>query len=158
MLPAHSCPVRFHRRLGLLAASLCLLSAAACESAALTLIGAYPGPNPDRTDIVAETVIVRTAREQAETGIEFFLFDRVRVLKTKPHDINRIVEVMSRDIQAEVSRLDLQVGDTILISTRYVADREAGELGEYVPDWPFDKYGEYPIGFHTLTAVERVSR
>ena len=135
-----------------------VLSTAACESAALTLLGAYDGPSPDRTDIVAETVIVRTARRQVETGIEFFLVDRVLLLEAKPHNINRIVEVMSRDIQMEVSELGLQVGDTIRISTRYVSNREVGGLGKQVPDWPYDKWDEYPIGFHTLTSVERVTR
>jgi hypothetical protein len=135
-----------------------VLWAGACESAALKLVGAYDGPLPDRIDIMAETVVVRTARQQAESGIEFFLVDRVQMFKSKPHNINRVVEVMSRDIQPAVRQLGLQVGDTIRISTRYVADREAGDLGRHVPDWPFDKYGEYPIGFHTLTEVERVRR
>ena len=150
--------MRVYRRAVAAALLASMVSIAGCESALLTLIGAYPGPGPDQTDIAAETVIVRTASEQAETGIEFFLVDRVHLLKTRPHDINRVVEVMSRDVQAEVSELGLQVGDTIRISTRYVSNREAGDLGKYVPNWPFDKYGEYPIGFHTLTAVERVSR
>ena len=83
--------------------------------------------------------------------------DRVRLLETRPHDSNRVVEIIPGDAQSEVSRLGLEVGDTITISTHYLSDREAGQLGEYVPDWPFDRYGEYPIGLHALTAVERVS-
>lgn len=62
------------------------------------------------------------------------------------------------EVEPQASKLGLQVGDTIRISTRYLSNREAGELGKYVPDWPSDDYGEYPIGFHTLTAVERATR
>lgn len=120
-------------------------------------LGVYTGTPPNRADIVAETVIVRIVSEQPGTGIQFFHVDRVRLLKTKPHDINRIVEVMSRDIQPVVKQLEVKVGDTLRISTRYLENREAGGLGKHVPDWPFDRYDEYTIGFHTLTAAERIS-
>jgi hypothetical protein len=133
------------------------LQAAGCESAVLTLLGAYDGPNPDQANISAERVIVRFASQPAESGAQHFYVDRLRLLETRPHDINRVVELVPGDVQSEVSRLGLEVGDTITISTRYLIDHEAGDLGKYVPDWPFDRYGEYPIGFHTLTAVERVN-
>lgn len=133
------------------------LSAAGCESAALTLLGVYDGPSPEQADISAERVIVRFASRPAAGGTQYFYVDRVRLLETRPHDINRVVEVIPGDAQSEVSGLALEVGDTIAISTRYLSDREAGELGKYVPDWPFDRYGEYPIGLHALTAVERVN-
>ena len=136
----------------------CALSIAGCESALLTLIGAYPGPNPDQADITAERVIVRFVSRPVEGGTQYYYVDRVRLLESEPHDINRVVEVIPGEVQPRVRELGLQVGDTIRISTRYVSNREAGDLGKYVPNWPFDKYGEYPIGFHTLTAVERVSR
>jgi hypothetical protein len=132
-----------------------LVTAAGCDFA-FGLLGVYTGPPPSKADIVAETVIVRTARKQAETGISFFHVDRVRLLNTSPHDINRVVEVTSRDVQPVVEQLGVQVGDTLRISTRYLANQEVGGLGEYVPDWPFDRYDEYTIGFHVLTAVERV--
>jgi hypothetical protein len=133
----------------------CALAAAGCELF-VSALGGYTGPPPNTTDIAAETVIVRTVSEQPRTGILFFYVDRLRLLKTRPHDINRVVEAMSVDIHPEVTRLGLAAGDTILISTRYVGAREAGALSPAVPDWPFDKYDEYTLGLHALTSVERL--
>jgi hypothetical protein len=57
-----------------------------------------------------------------------------------------------------VTPMQLAAGDRIRITTRFLSYRESGELGQYVADWPFDRYDEYPIGFHTLTSVERLAR
>jgi hypothetical protein len=54
-------------------------------------------------------------------------------------------------------RAQPETGDRIRITTRFLSYRESGELGRYVSDWPYDKYDEYPIGFHTLTSVERLA-
>lgn len=61
----------------------CALSIAGCETAVLTLIGAYDGPSPDQSDTTGETVIVRFASRPAEAGTQYFYVDRVRLLEKK---------------------------------------------------------------------------
>lgn len=128
-----------------------------CDGILGSLTRTYPGPAPSRDDITAETVIVRTVSAQPGTGILFFYVDRVRFLESDPHNINRVVEVTSRDIHPAVTALALKVGDRVRISTRFLSHREAGALGNHIPNWPFDRYDEYPLGLHALSAVERVA-
>lgn len=137
---------------------LAVIVAPGCDGILATLSNTYTGTPPSREDITNETVVVRRVRAQAETGIQFFLVERERFLTTDPHDIDRVVEVTSRDIQPMVTPMRLAAGDRIRITTRFLSYRESGELAQYVADWPFDRYDEYPIGFHTLTSVERLAR
>ena len=132
-------------------------AAPGCDSVLASLSGTYRGPAPSREDLAGETVVIRKVDAQPGTGIQFFLVDRERYLASAPHDINRVVEVMSRDIQPTVTAMQLKIGDRVRISTRFVSFREAGGLSQYFSDWPYDKYWEYPIGFHNLTSVERVA-
>lgn len=127
-----------------------------CDNILGSLSRKYTGPEPSRQDITGETVIVRTVDVQPQTGIQFFYVDRERYRSSAPHDINRVVEVTSRDVQPEVTRMQLKAGDRIRISTKFLSISEAGDLGRYFPDWPYDRYDEYPIGFHALTKIERV--
>lgn len=133
-----------------------ILLASGCDSIFGSLTSTYPGPAPSKDDIAGETVIVRTVSAQPGTGILFFYVDRVRFLESEPHNINRVVEVTSRDIHPEVVALGVTVGDRLRISTQFLSYREAGDLGKHVPNWPFDKYDEYLIGLHALTSVQRV--
>jgi hypothetical protein len=138
-------------------AVLAVTLAPGCDGAVGSLLPTYDGPDPERRDISGETVVIRKIDAQPGTGIQFFLVDRERYTTSAPHDINRVVEVMSRDIQPAVSQMQLKVGERVRISTRFISFREAGGLSQYFSDWPYDKYWEYPIGLHTLTSVERVA-
>lgn len=134
-----------------------VLLTSGCDSILGSLTRTYPGPAPSREDVMEETVIVRTVHAQRDTGILFFYVDRVRFLESDPHNINRVVEVTSRDIHPAVDALRLKVGDRIRISTRFLSHREAGDLGKHIPNWPFDRYDEYLLGLHALRSVERVA-
>jgi hypothetical protein len=129
----------------------------ACGSIADSLLNTYTGPRPSQDDISSEIAIVRTVEVQPGTGIQSFFLDRERFLTTAPHDINRVVLVTARDVQPAVTPMQLEVGDRVRISTEFISFREAGDLARYVPDWPFDKYDEYLLGFHALTEIERLA-
>jgi hypothetical protein len=147
----------FKRTLRTAFAVLAVAFASGCDSIVGSLIPIYKGPDPMREDISGETVVIRRIDAQPGTGIQFFLVDRERYTTSAPHDINRVVELMSRDIQPAVTAMQLKTGERVRISTRFVSFSEAGDLGRYFADWPYDKYGEYPIGFHNLTSIERVA-
>lgn len=136
---------------------LLVLVPVACSSILDSLLGIYQGPMPDQADIVNEVVIVRIVSTQPSTGIQNFYLDRVRFLEANdPHNVNRVVEATARDVQGRVDELGLRVGDRIRISTRFFGTMRTAGLHQ-VPNWPGHDYFEYPIGFHFLTAVERVS-
>lgn len=97
-----------------------LLLTSGCDGIVGSLTRAYPGPAPSQDHITEETVIVRTVRAEPGTGILFFYVDRVRYLETDPYNINRVVEVTSRDIHPAVEPLGLKVGDRIQISTQFL--------------------------------------
>lgn len=137
-------------------ASVALMLAHGCGSIADSLSGTYTGPAPSRDDITAEIAIIRTVDAQPGTGIQSFYMDRERFLTTAPHDINRVVLVTARDVQPTATQLNLKIGDRVRISTKFISYSEAGDLSRYVPDWPYDRYNEYPLGFHALTFIERV--
>lgn len=149
--------MRLKRALRSAFVGLAVMAAAGCDDVLAGLSNTYTGPPPSREDITNEMAVIRRVRAQPETGIQFFLVERERFLETDPHHIDRVVEVTSRDIQAAVTPMQLAAGDRIRITTRFLSYRESGELGQYVSDWPYDKYDEYPIGFHLLTSVERLA-
>jgi hypothetical protein len=144
----------------LLVAAVLVLTAstAGCESTAAFFLNAYTGPGPDRTDLNAETVIVRQVTTFDDIKAQNFYVDRVRYLEDAPNNINRVVQVTSREIAGPVRAMNLAVGERIRISTRYETNREAGGLGAFIPNWSFDRYAEYPVGFHALLSVERVAQ
>lgn len=142
----------------LLAAVLVLAaSSAGCKPTVGFLLSAYTGPGPDPVGLTDETVIVRIVDPIAGTDIQNFYVDRVRYLEDAPNNINRVVQVTSREIAGPVRAMNLAVGERIRISTRYQTNTEAGGLGDFIPHWRFDRYSEYPIGFHVLLSVERVA-
>jgi hypothetical protein len=145
------------RMLRVACAGLVLALAPACGSIADSLLNTYTGPGPSQDDLSGEVAIVRTVRVQPETGIQSFFLDRERFLTTAPHDINRVVLVTARDVQPAVTPMELKVGDRVRISTTFLSFTEAGDLARDVPDWPFDRYDEYPLGFHALTEIERLA-
>jgi hypothetical protein len=121
------------------------------------LLVEYHGPMPEKTGLYDEVVVVREVQAiplpPNQTG--GFYADRVRyVLSGQPHDINRIINVSAGQLQSQFAALNPQVGDTMRISTVYDRTYWAGVHGP-VPDWPNGKLEEYPVGFHTLTAIRR---
>jgi hypothetical protein len=140
-----------------LLASLVVLTTAGCRDAVGFLLGIYTGPEPARTDIIDEQVIVRKIFISDLGSISGFLVDRIRFLQKDRHNINRLVILNPRELLPLVEQLRLQVGDTLKVSTSFRHFAEAGgESG--APDWPYEKYVEYPMGSHLLTKVERVGR
>ena len=121
------------------------------------LLVEYHGPMPEKVGLVDELVVLRevlvSSSYPGEPG--GFYADRLRYVQNgQPHDINRIVNVTSGPLQAQFAALNPQVGDTMRISTVYDRMYWAGVHGP-VPDWPNGKLEEYPVGFHTLTAIRR---
>ena len=121
------------------------------------LLVEYDGPMPEKVGLVDELVVLRevqvsTLRPGEPGG---FYADRVRYVQSgQPHDINRIVNVTAASLQPQFAALNPQVGDTMRISTVYDQTYWAGVHGP-VPDWPNGRLEEYPVGFHTLTAIRR---
>jgi hypothetical protein len=140
-----------------LLAGLFAFTNAGCSGIAGLLPGLYTGPPPARTDIVDEQVIVRKIFMSGLGNISELLVDRIRFLEKDRHNINRLVIVSPRDLLSDFEQLRVQVGDTLKVSTRFQHFAEAGgESG--APDWPYEKYFDYPMGSHLLTRVERVGR
>lgn len=138
-----------------LLAGLFVFTSAGCGDAAGLLLGAYTGPSPEKIDITDEQVIVRKIFISDLGSISGLLADRVRFLEKDRHNINRLVIVSPRDLLSDFEQLRVQVGDTLMVSTRFQYLTEAGgESG--APDWPYEKYFDYPMGSHLLTKVERV--
>jgi hypothetical protein len=134
-----------------------LLTIFGCRNGVGVLLGAYTGPLPDRADIGGEVVILRRIYTSDQGGISALRVDRTRFLDQNRRNINRLVMVYPRDLLSAVEQLRLQVGDTLKISTRFESIVEAsGESG--APDWPYEKYFDYPMGSHVLIKVEFVGR
>ena len=144
----------------LIALLLCAaaLPAAGCEPILNYVTKSYTGAPPQKVDLVAETVIVRRISADDSGRIRRMYVDRERYLKSDPHSIDRVVKVLPHEVPDAVSALNLQAGDRIQISTRFQGYTEAGDLARFVPDWPYDKYDEYLLGEHVLTAVEKIAR
>ena len=134
------------------------LPAASCGPILDYVAMTYTGPPPQKVDLVAETVIVRRISADDSGRIRRMYVDRERYLKSDPHSIDRVVKVLPHEVPDAVSALNLQAGDRIQISTRFQGYTEAGDLARFVPDWPYDKYDEYLLGEHVLTAVEKIAR
>lgn len=143
-----------YRAAALVILGMIAMAAAACGDVLGRLSGAYRGPLPQAEGLSSETVILRTARPQAGDRL---LLDRVRYVEDgDPHNVNRVVWAITPDVREQLAALNLQAGDRLVVSTRFIQIDDAAELRE-VPDWPGHDYFEYPIGLHSLTAVARAS-
>ena len=121
------------------------------------LLVEYHGPMPEKKGLDDELVVLRSVHPSSIRAGEpgGFSADRLRyVLSGHPHDINRIVNVSAVELQPQLAALAPRVGDTLRISTVYDRTYWSGAYGP-VPDWPNGKLEEYPVGFHTLTAIRR---
>ena len=121
------------------------------------LLGVYRAPLPATVGLVDEEVIVRVVYNTPEGAVSSFYVDRVGLLTSRPHSIDRVVAVRPAELAPTVEALRPRVGDRLRVSTRYLHTQEEGQLASVVPDWPFDRYFEYQIGLHALEKVKRLA-
>lgn len=144
------------RGLVLSAALLASVATGACDSILGALSGAYRGPRPARENIASEVVIVRSINRQP-SGVGLLILDRVRYSENgAPHDVNRVVQALTTQVQPVFDALNVQVGERLVVSTSFIEVTDAGGLRE-VPNWPGHDYPEYPIGLHYLTSVAKAA-
>lgn len=148
---------RFRRTAHLvLVAACCALLAAGCDALGGLILGeAYRGPRPAAEGITGEVAVVRLV-EVVPSGQTVLLLDRVRYMQAgDPHNVNRVVRAVSGEAMREpVAALHLGAGDQVVISTQFQGVvKVVGSMT--VPDWPGHSAYEYPIGFHSLTAIAR---
>lgn len=140
----------------LTAALLASVATGACDSVFAVLTGVYRGPRPAHENIESEVVIVRSINRQP-SGVALLILDRVRYSENgDPHDVNRVVEALTTQVQSAFDELNVRVGDRLVVSTSFIQVGETGDLRE-VPNWPGHNYAEYPIGLHYLTVVARAT-
>lgn len=142
------------------AAVAVLFAVAGCKGLARDLLGIYDGPLPSTASLSSERVILRTIfRHPEKTSGEPILalyLDRVSFLDSgNLKSIDRLVVGSPHEIQARVEGLNLAVGDTLIVSTRYNGVTQSGPGPSTVPGWAGYRYLEYPVALHVLTSVER---
>jgi hypothetical protein len=138
------------------AAALASITAGGCDSIISELSGAYRGPRPGSENITSEVVIVRSINRQPG-GVARLVLDRVRYSENgDPHDVNRVVQALTNQVQPAFDALNVAIGDRLVVSTSFIQVGETGDLDE-VPNWPGHNYPEYPIGLHRLTAVAKAA-
>lgn len=129
-----------------------------CDGIIGYVTATYTGPKPGSEPLQGEVVIIRNIATTPEGRIYAFHADRVRFVDAKdPHNINRVVDVRPADAEGAFKALQPKVGDRMRISTQFQGIGEASGLEDKIPDWPYGKYIDYPVGVHTLTAAERVA-
>ncbi|HYW07566.1 MAG TPA: hypothetical protein VE913_11445 [Longimicrobium sp.] len=138
--------------------ALAILALLAACSGLGAILPHYTGPRPAKDPIHDERVVVRktVARAGALDAVGGFYADRLRFVEVgTPHDVNRVVQVSAGEQFPQLSALGIRVGDTLRISTRYDTTYSGDVPPGSVPDWPGHDAVEYPMGYHTLTAVAR---
>ena len=149
------------RRTRVFSAALAVLFAmAGCKGFARDLLGIYDGPPPSTASLSAERVVLRTIFRNPEKAsgepILGLYLDRVSFIDAgKLKSVDRLVVGRPTEIQARVEALDLAVGDTLIVSTRYAGVTLSGPDPSTVPGWDGYRYLEYPVASHVLTSVER---
>ncbi|HEV3049367.1 MAG TPA: hypothetical protein VGX50_03620, partial [Longimicrobium sp.] len=127
----------------------------ACNFAA-DLLPHYTGPQPSRDPITNERVVVRqlVASSIHPNAPGAFYAERTRFVEAgDPHNVNRVVMAIGGDLHAQLAALNPRLGDTLLISTQYDTTYYDAVSPDAVPDWPGHAHFEYPIAWHTLTAL-----
>ncbi|HEX8275692.1 MAG TPA: hypothetical protein VF615_23865 [Longimicrobiaceae bacterium] len=129
-----------------------------CDGIIGYVTATYTGPKPASEPLRGEIVTIRTLYTRSDGRIYTLHADRMRFVDAKdPHNINRIVDVKPGDAEAALKALQPKVGDRLRISTQFQGIGEASGLEDKVPDWPYGRYIDYPIGVHLLTSVERAA-
>jgi hypothetical protein len=126
------------------------------------LVGEYSGPMPAKSNLLHEVVIVRSFRrdpEGPEAGrLRRMHLDRVRYIKAGDFgDVNRVVLGETGELTARVEALNLAIGDTVVISSEYAGLYRGGAASGVVPNWPGDRYVDYPVGVQRLLEIKRKS-
>ncbi|HEX8320510.1 hypothetical protein [Longimicrobium sp.] len=125
------------------------------------LAGEYDGKRPAKENVVSEAVIIRSFQRDpagtAEAGrLRRIYLDRVRYLDARAfHDVNRIILGETGDLTAFIESLNLAVGDTVVVSTDYQGVYHGGAATGVVPNWPGDRYIDYPVAVHRLVEIRR---
>lgn len=144
----------------MLALCLAIPGLAGCELID-RLAGEYDGKMPAKADVVSEAVIIRSFQRDpagtAEAGrLRRIYLDRVRYLDARDfHDVNRIILGETGDFTAHIESLNLGVGDTVVVSADYQGVYHGGAATGVVPNWPGDRYIDYPVAVHRLTEIRR---
>ena len=82
--------------------------------------------------------------------------DRISFLDSgKLKSVDRVVVGRPHEMQAQVEALDLEAGDTLIVSTRYNGVTLSGLDPSTVPGWDGYRYLEYPVASHVLISLER---
>lgn len=118
------------------------------------ILDVYTGPQPEQVGISREEVVVR--RVTAADSVSVLIVDRVRYVEAgDPYNINRVLKVVTTAAtQDDALALGLQPGDRVILSTAFGSIvRQAGSLS--TPDRRGPGWYEYPIGFHSITAIAR---
>jgi hypothetical protein len=126
----------------------------ACDAIMAEITGAYRGLPPAREGISGEEIVIRRATAVDSGWV--FIIDRTRYVEAgDPYNINRIVKVVTTGAtRDQAASLGLQRGDRVVVSTAFGSiTKQVGSLS--IPDWPGPGRYEYPIGFHSLTAIAR---
>ncbi len=142
-----------NRSLRRMSALVTVLALAGCGD----LLGKYGAPPPATVGLADEEVIVRIVYNTPEGAVSTFYVDRVGLLTSQPHSIDRVVAVRPAELASTVEALRPKVGDRLRVTTRYLHPQVEGQLAAQIPDWPFDRYFEYHIGLHALEKVERIA-
>lgn len=126
------------------------------------LVSDYYGPMPSKADLPQEVVIVRSFRrdpEDPEIGrLRQMHLDRVRYIEARDfHSVNRVVLGESGALTAAIESLNLAVGDTVVVSGEYQGGYRGGAASGVVPNWPGDRYVDYPVAVHRLLEIRRKS-
>lgn len=124
------------------------------------LAGEYSGPMPAQTDLHQETVIVRAfGRNPAgsnQGALRTMHLDRIRYLDVDGfNDVNRVILGETGELTDYVESLNLEIGDTVVISTDYQGVYHGGAASGVIPNWPGDEYIDYPVAVHRLLEIRR---
>jgi hypothetical protein len=130
---------------------------AACDPVLDSIFDAYKGPAPSSQPLANERVILR-ATEMVINGLpQHYYLDRLQFLERADSlNIDRVVIGMPGNLQATIDSLEIQRGDTLVVSTKYMGIGYSRGLEALIPNWAANRYKEdYPVAVHTLVALEK---
>lgn len=133
------------------------LAIAACRG---NLFGTYDGPAPQAVDLVNEAAVVRSVvRDPAgarQGQVSLVHLDRLAYQQPgRRDDVDRVVALLHGDDGLPLDSLGLAVGDTVVVTTRYVGVTLSGPAPGLVPGWAGYEYLEYPMAGHRLRSISR---
>jgi hypothetical protein len=141
-----------------LALLLVVVGLAACDPLLDSIFDAYEGPNPSSQPLTGERVILRAAERVIDGVPQHYYLDRLQFLeRADSSNIDRIVIGMPGGLQATIDSLEIQRGDTLVVSTKFHSIGYSRGLEALIPNWAANRYKEdYPVAVHTLIAIAMV--